>query len=91
MASVESMLKGAAMRAVLIEHLNNKRDAVLNQFCRKLLGYSLGRAVMLSDKPLLTEIQAQLRSHDFHFSTAVETIVRSKQFREIRGTEGVGE
>lgn len=71
--------------------LTNKRDAVLNQFCRKLLGYSLGRAVMLSDKPLLAEMQAQLRSHDFHFSTAVETIVRSKQFREIRGTEGVGE
>ncbi len=71
--------------------LTNKRDAVLNQFCRKLLGYSLGRAVMLSDKPLLAEMQTQLRSHDFHFSTAVETIVRSKQFREIRGTETVGE
>ncbi len=67
--------------------LTNKRDAVLNQFCRKLLGYSLGRAVMLSDKPLLTEMQTQLRSHDFHFSTAMETIVRSKQFREIRAME----
>lgn len=71
--------------------LTNKRDAVLNQFCRKLLGYSLGRAVMLSDKPLLAAMQAQLRSHDFHFSTAVETILRSKQFREIRGAEPLGE
>lgn len=71
--------------------LTKKREAVLNQFCRKLLGYSLGRAVMLSDKPLLAEMQAQLRSQDYLFSTAVETIVRSKQFREIRGAEPLGE
>lgn len=71
--------------------LTNKREAVLNQFCRKLLGYSLGRAVMLSDKPLLAEIQSQLRTHDYRFSTAVETILRSKQFREIRGAEPLGE
>ena len=67
--------------------LTKKRDVVVNQFCRKLLGYSLGRSVMLSDKPLLAEMQAQLRKQDYRFSAALETIVRSKQFREIRGKD----
>ena len=67
--------------------LTKKREVVLNQFCRKLLGYSLGRGVMLSDKPLLVEMQTQLRKHNYRFTAALETIIRSKQFREIRGKE----
>jgi len=67
--------------------LTQKRDAVLQQFCRKLLGYALGRGVISSDKPLLTEMQQQLQAHDYRFSAAVEVIVCSKQFREIRGRD----
>ena len=33
--------------------LTVRRDAFLRQFCKKLLGYSLGRSVQLSDEPLL--------------------------------------
>ena len=29
-----------------------RRDAVIRQFCRKLLGYALGRGIQLSDLPL---------------------------------------
>ena len=71
--------------------LTKQRDVVLQQFCRKLLGYSLGRGVMLSDKPLITEMQTQLRKQDYRFTAALETIVRSKQFREIRGIEMASE
>ena len=67
--------------------LTKRRETFLRQFGRKLLGYSLGRAVQLSDKPLLTEMQRQWREHDYRFSAAVETVVRSRQFREIRGKE----
>jgi hypothetical protein len=65
--------------------LTTKRDAFLKQFCRKLLGYSLGRGVLLSDAPLISEMREQLKKHDYKVSVAIETIVRSKQFREIRG------
>ena len=71
--------------------LTQRRDAFEKQFCRKLLGYSLGRGVMLSDGPLISEMRVQLKSHDYHISAALETIVRSKQFREIRGKEMVSE
>ncbi len=65
--------------------LKNRRDAVLRQFCRKLLGYSLGRGIQLSDEPLLTQMQQQLAKNDYRFSVVVETIIGSRQFREIRG------
>ncbi|HEX7859201.1 MAG TPA: DUF1592 domain-containing protein [Verrucomicrobiae bacterium] len=64
-----------------------RRDAVVQQFCRKLLGYALGRGVLLSDRPLIAEMQRALEVNDYRFSAAVKTIVRSKQFREIRGKE----
>ena len=65
--------------------LNQKRAAVLAQFGRKLLGYALGRAVILSDRPVLAELQRHLAAQDFRFSAAVETVVNSPQFRDIRG------
>lgn len=67
--------------------LTNRRDAFLKQFCRKLLGYALGREVQLSDRPLLTEMQKQLKAGDYRVGIAIESIVRSPQFREIRGRE----
>jgi hypothetical protein len=71
--------------------LTKRRDAFLRQFCRKLLGYSLGRAVQLSDGPLLTQMQAQLKANDYRIGKAVEMVVRSRQFREIRGKEMASE
>ena len=67
--------------------LTKRRDAFLRQFCRKLLGYALGRAVQLSDEPLLTEMQTRLAASDYKMDVAVETIIGSRQFREIRGME----
>ena len=67
--------------------LNHRRADFLRQFCRKLLGYSLGRPVELSDEPLIAEMLENLKKNNFHFSIAVETIVKSKQFRYHRGLE----
>ncbi len=66
--------------------LEQRRDEYLHQFCKKLLGYSLGRAVQLSDGPLLQEMQSQLKAHDYKFSAALDTIVGSQQFRFQRGS-----
>ncbi|MEO8353989.1 MAG: DUF1592 domain-containing protein, partial [Chthoniobacteraceae bacterium] len=71
--------------------LTTRRDAFLKQFCRKLLGYSLGRAVQLSDEPLLKDLRAQLKVKDYRIGAAIETIVRSRQFCEIRGKEAAYE
>jgi hypothetical protein len=67
--------------------LTTRRDAFLKQFNRKLLGYALGRAVLLSDEPLLDEIKARLEGGGYRINEAIDAIVRSRQFREIRGRE----
>jgi hypothetical protein len=71
--------------------LTERRDDFLEQFCRKLLGFALGRSVDLSDQPLVDEMVQQLVQKDFRFSAAIEAIVRSLQFRHHRGLEAMHE
>lgn len=65
--------------------LTKRRDDVVRQFCRKLLGFALGREVQLSDEPLLDHMVNRLGENEFRFHIAVEEIVLSDQFRKIRG------
>jgi hypothetical protein len=65
--------------------LTKRKETFERHFLRKLLGYALGRAVQLSDEPLLDEMQEAVKNGKV--SAAVEAIVRSKQFREIRGAK----
>ncbi len=67
--------------------LTARRDAFLRQFCKKLLGFALGRSTQLSDETLLAEMQAALKSNEYRVGSAIDLIVRSRQFREIRGRE----
>jgi mono/diheme cytochrome c family protein len=65
--------------------LTKKKDVVTRLFCKRLLGYALGRAVRLSDTTLLDEMVAELSKNDGRVSAAVRVIVRSPQFRMVRG------
>jgi hypothetical protein len=65
--------------------LTKRRNDVVRQFCRKLLGFALGREVQLSDEPLLDRMVKRLSENQFRFHIAVEEIVLSDQFRKIRG------
>jgi hypothetical protein len=62
--------------------VSERRDDVLRQFARKLLGYALGRSVQLSDEPL---IDAMVTAQGSRAADLVELVVRSPQFRTIRG------
>ncbi|MFN5804237.1 MAG: DUF1592 domain-containing protein [Opitutia bacterium] len=69
-------------------HLATARaDDFRRQFCRKLLGYALGRAVQLSDRPLVDAMIAKLKAEEDRVGSVVESIVLSRQFREIRGRD----
>lgn len=67
--------------------LNARRRDFLETFCRRLLGYALGRSVQLSDEPLLADMLQSLEQNDYRISVALERIVLSPQFRTIRGME----
>src|SRR6516164_4412282 len=66
--------------------LTKKKDVVIRLFCRRLLGYALGRSVTLSDQTLIDEMIAELDRNEGRLSAAVQAIVRSPQFRMIRGS-----
>lgn len=67
--------------------LTQRKDDFLRQFCRKLLGFALGRRVLLSDRQLLEEMATCLKKNGGRVSGAVLTVVSSKQFQYIRGSE----
>ena len=48
---------------------------------------ALGRSVQPSDKPLLETMLAQLKANNYKVSTAIDLIIRSPQFREVRGRD----
>jgi hypothetical protein len=64
-----------------------RRTTFVHQFCRKLLGYALGRGVQLSDEPLLAEMQQRLAANNYRISVAIQTILESRQFLAIRGRD----
>jgi hypothetical protein len=64
-----------------------RRDDFLRQFGRKLLGYSLGRSVQLSDQPF---IETLVGSDPHRAGDMIERIVQSSQFRQIRGRNQAG-
>ena len=65
--------------------VSQRLDDFLEQFCRKILGYSLGREVQLSDIPLIEQMKNNLKKSDYRFHELVQQVVSSNQFRKIRG------
>ncbi len=69
--------------------LTQKKDTIVRLFCRRLLGYALGRSVALSDQLLIDRMLVETEKAG-GVSNAVLAIVQSKQFRMVRGS-GVAE
>jgi mono/diheme cytochrome c family protein len=65
--------------------LADRRDLVMLQFCRKLLGYALGRAVLPTDLPLVESLRDRILEEDAGISAAVLGIVQSRQFLNRHG------
>ncbi len=75
------------LRAWLLE---KRRKDVARTFCQKLLGYALGRAVMLSDQPLIDEMVAGLE-REGPLSGALRAVVGSRQFLFHRALDATKE
>nr|MCU0714464.1 DUF1592 domain-containing protein [Pirellula sp.] len=64
--------------------MEQRKEEFTKQFCKKLLGYSLGRAVQLSDQSLIDEMERSLKENDYRASVALNKILESQQFRFVR-------
>ena len=65
-----------------------RREDLLRELARKLTGYSLGRAVLTSDRNLVDEVTRTM-ANGGRWSDTLLVIVRSEQFRCIRPTSAV--
>ena len=76
----------------LRDYLRDKRqDDFLDNLCRKLFSYALGRGLLLSDRPgSSTAMKAKLKADGYAFGSLVESIVTSPQFRNRRRRGGEG-
>jgi hypothetical protein len=69
----------------LRQYLNESRQQeFMDNLCRKMLAYALGRTLLLSDDVTIDNMRAKLAANGYRFSTLVETIVASPQFRTRR-------
>ncbi|MDB6131475.1 MAG: hypothetical protein JWM04_2582, partial [Verrucomicrobiales bacterium] len=76
--------------AGLQNYIHNKRENdFVDNLCSKLLASALGRSLIFSDELLLQEMRKKLQANGYKFSTAIESIVTSKQFLYKRGSEEV--
>jgi hypothetical protein len=72
----------------LRQYLRDKRqDDFVDNLCKKLLSYALGRGLLLSDKKTLDQMRTRLTADNFAFGSLVEVIVASPQFLNKRGGE----
>jgi mono/diheme cytochrome c family protein len=74
------------VQAFIREHRQND---FLDNLSRKLLAYSLNRSLMLSDDPTVEQMRSALSANGYRFTSLVETIVTSPQFRSKRNPDSV--
>jgi hypothetical protein len=78
--------------AGLREYLRDKRqNDFVDNLCRKLFSYALGRGLMPSDQKALDAMRTRLAADRFRFDGLVEAIVTTPQFLNKRGRDDVRE
>lgn len=65
--------------------LEKRRDEFIDNLCRKLFSYALGRSLILSDRKALREMRARLAADEYAMGSLIESIVTSPQFLMQRG------
>jgi hypothetical protein len=72
----------------LRDYLKQQREEeFLDNLCRKLLSYGLGRTLLPSDDELTASMRQRLAADGYRFGSLVESIVSSPQFLTKRGAE----
>jgi hypothetical protein len=66
---------------------DHRQQDFLDQFCRKLFAYALGRSLLLSDNQAIAEMKTKLAADGYAIGSLFESIVTSRQFLHKRGNE----
>ncbi len=63
----------------------HRQGDFLDNLCRKLLAYALGRSLILSDEITVRDMRSKLAANGHKFGSLVESLVTSPQFLNKRG------
>jgi hypothetical protein len=62
-----------------------RQDEFVENLCRNLLAYALGRGLLPSDEATIQHMRGRLAADGYRIGSLVESIVTSSQFLEKRG------
>ena len=86
-ATFPGNVQGSGFRGVQAYIKAKRQQDFLENISRKLLSYSLGRTLQLSDDPVIAQMKARMSATGYQFASLVETIVSSQQFLNRRRPE----
>lgn len=74
----------------LRQFMHAEEEQFLETFAKKLLGYSLGRAILPTDKPVIEQMVKDMKASDLTIRSAIHTAVSSPQFMQRRDAAEAG-
>jgi hypothetical protein len=66
-----------------------RQDDFVDNLCRKLLAYALGRSLILTDDATIQDMKSKLVADGYHVDNLIDSIVTSRQFLYKRGPDGL--
>jgi len=78
--------EGSGFRGIQAYIREKRQNDFVDNLSRKLLAYSLGRTLQLSDEALIEKMEGRLAANECRFDSLLETIVSSPQFLNKRTT-----
>ncbi|WP_417746942.1 DUF1592 domain-containing protein [Rosistilla oblonga] len=76
--------KGNGLAGVLQYIRDARQEDFVDNLCRKLLAFALGRTLQLSDESIITDMKHRLAGNDYRFSSMIDAIVTSPAFLNKR-------
>jgi hypothetical protein len=76
--------EGTGLEGLRVYLRHHRQNDFIDNLCRQLLAYGLGRTLLPSDDQLLEQMRAKLIENGYHFDTLIECIVTSPQFLNRR-------
>jgi hypothetical protein len=81
---------GAGLDGLRTYIRDHRQQDFVDNVCRKLLAYGLGRTLLPSDDETVAQMRTKLAADGYRFGSLVESIVTSPQFRNVRAASGDG-
>jgi hypothetical protein len=77
--------EGAGLEGLLAYLKEKRQEEFVDNLCRKMLTFALGRTLLPSDDELVQEMRRKLVENEYRFGVLIEEIIMSPQFLNRRG------